>query len=93
MRTNHAACLLAHHVSSCQLGTTQDGEPLGDVVLPPWASSASDFVRQGRRALESDYVSKRLHLWVDLVFGAKQRGAAAVAADNLFFHLTYEVER
>lgn len=27
--------------------------------------------------------------WVDLIFGAKQRGAAAVAADNVFYYLTY----
>jgi len=27
--------------------------------------------------------------WVDLIFGAKQQGAAAVAADNVFYYLTY----
>lgn len=44
-----------------------------------------------RRALESPHVSKRLHLWIDLVFGYLQRGKAAIEADNLFYHLTYEV--
>lgn len=46
-----------------------------------------------RRALESPHVSKRLHLWIDLVFGYLQRGKAAIEADNLFYHLTYEVLR
>lgn len=35
-------------------------------------------------------MSSHLHLWIDLIFGHKQRGEAALAADNLFHHLTYE---
>jgi Beige/BEACH domain len=30
-----------------------------------------------------------LHHWIDLIYGYKQRGDEAVAADNLFYHLTY----
>ena len=45
------------------------------VVLPPWAhGSAEEFVRLHREALESDFVSRNLHKWVDLIFGCKQRG-------------------
>ena len=69
------------------LGTTQTGETLGDVVLPPWAKSAEDFVRINRLALESDIVSQDLHLWIDLVFGTKQ---AAIESHNVFHPLTYE---
>ena len=73
------------------LGTRQDGERVDDVQLPPWANgSAHEFIRVQRAALESDYVSARLHQWIDLVFGFKQRGNAAVEALNCFFHLTYE---
>eukprot|EP00750_Incisomonas_marina_P029689 INCI7214.1.p1 GENE.INCI7214.1~~INCI7214.1.p1 ORF type:complete len:3202 (-),score=518.53 INCI7214.1:3391-12840(-) len=73
------------------LGACQNGERVDDVVLPPWAGgSAHEFVRLHRAALESDYVSARLHHWVDLVFGYQQRGKPAVQADNVFYHLTYE---
>lgn len=69
------------------LGTTQKGDTLGDVVLPPWAKSAEDFVRINRLALESEFVSQDLHLWIDLVFGTKQ---ADIEAHNVFHPLTYE---
>ncbi|TYZ63611.1 hypothetical protein PybrP1_002555 [[Pythium] brassicae (nom. inval.)] len=73
-----------------ELGTRQNGVDLGDVVLPPWARSPEDFVMKNLVALESEYVSANIHHWIDLVFGAKQRGPAAVAANNVFFYLTYE---
>lgn len=72
-------------------GRRADGMPVGDVSLPPWANgSASEFIRLNREALESEYVSSKLHLWIDLIFGHKQRGAEAIKADNLFHPLTYE---
>ena len=62
-----------------------------DVVLPPWAGgSHTEFVRQMRAALESDFVSAHLHLWIDLIFGSKQLGAPALKANNLFESYTYE---
>ncbi|XP_062970054.1 neurobeachin-like protein 2 isoform X1 [Cynocephalus volans] len=65
-------------------------ENVGDVVLPPWASSPEDFIQQHRRALESEYVSGHLHEWIDLIFGYKQRGPAAEEALNVFYYCTYE---
>jgi neurobeachin-like protein 1/2 len=35
-------------------------------------------------------VSRHLHEWIDLIFGAKQRGPAALEAANVFHALTYE---
>ena len=75
------------------LGVTQEGQPVQDVVLPPWAQgSAAQFVALNRRALESDHVSQDLHQWIDLVFGHKQRGEMSKLAFNVFHPLTYEGE-
>ncbi|XP_021112606.1 neurobeachin-like protein 2 isoform X4 [Heterocephalus glaber] len=65
-------------------------EKVGNVVLPPWASSPEDFIQQHRRALESEHVSAHLHEWIDLIFGYKQRGPAAEEALNVFYYCTYE---
>ncbi|CEG40584.1 Lysosomal trafficking regulator LYST and related BEACH and WD40 repeat proteins [Plasmopara halstedii] len=72
------------------LGTTQKLTRVGDVELPAWASSPTAFVRMNREALESEYVSEHLHEWIDLIFGYKQRGEAAIDANNLFYYLSYE---
>ncbi|CAL8113792.1 unnamed protein product [Orchesella dallaii] len=73
------------------LGNKQNGTPLNDVVLPPWAKNdAREFIRVHRMALECDYVSQHLHEWIDLIFGYKQQGQPAVDAVNVFHHLFYE---
>ncbi|XP_030377443.1 WD repeat and FYVE domain-containing protein 3 [Scaptodrosophila lebanonensis] len=73
------------------LGTKQNGETLNHVILPPWAKQdPREFIRLHRSALECDYVSQNLHLWIDLIFGCKQQGPAAVDAVNVFHHLFYE---
>jgi len=74
-------------------GTTQKGKYVHNVTLPKWAKGDPEtFVRINRQALESDYVSKNLHLWIDLIFGCKQRGEAAIKSLNTFVHVTYEGE-
>jgi hypothetical protein len=73
-----------------KLGTSQDGEVIGDVVLPPWAKGCPEkFVEVMRNALESDVCSAMLPDWIDLIFGRKQQGPEAIAANNVFFYLTY----
>lgn len=70
-------------------GETQGGVVVNDVVLPPWASSPEHFIALHRAALESDFVTQRLHLWIDLVFGCAQQGPRAVEATNVFYWTTY----
>jgi hypothetical protein len=65
------------------------GLQVSDVSLPPWADDPADFIWKHRQALESEHVQQHLHLWIDLIFGCKQRGEAAVKADNLFRHTSY----
>uniref|UniRef100_A0A8C2D486 Neurobeachin-like protein 2 n=1 Tax=Cyprinus carpio TaxID=7962 RepID=A0A8C2D486_CYPCA len=65
-------------------------ERVNDVILPKWAKSPEDFIYKHRKALESEYVSAHLHEWIDLIFGYKQRGPAAVEALNVFYYCTYE---
>ncbi len=73
-----------------KLGTSQDGENLGDVILPPWADGSPEkFVEVQRAALESDICTEMLPSWIDLIFGRKQQGPASVEAHNVFFYLTY----
>ena len=75
--------------SHIDLGTRRDGVTLGDVQLPSWSTSTAAFIHTNREALESDRVSSTLHQWIDLIFGYKQDGDAAIAACNVFHHLTY----
>ena len=60
---------------------------MDDAKLPNWAHSPEDFLKKNRAALESDYVSNNIHLWIDLIFGCKQR---SIDDFNLFHPLTYE---
>lgn len=72
-------------------GTRSDGATLGDVVLPPWCGgSAVGFVYMNALSLESEAVSGQLHKWIDLIFGYKQVGPAAVEAINVFSPLSYK---
>lgn len=67
-----------------------NGAQVNNVELPPWAKGDPKiFISKHREALESPYVSENLHQWIDLVFGFKQRGEAAVENLNVFHNLSY----
>lgn len=74
------------------LGVKTDGTRVRrDVQLPPWAKEdPREFIRLHRFALESEFVSKRIHHWIDLIFGHLQDGAEAWAAHNVFHPYSYE---
>ncbi len=52
-------------------GMRANGKRVDCIKLPKWASSATEFLKKQREALESDYVSQNLHSWIDLIFGCK----------------------
>jgi len=75
--------------SGLQLGVTQSGKLVCDVELPKWAKSPKDFLKKNRMVLESDYCTKKLPHWIDLIFGKKSRGDEALKAMNLFHPTSY----
>lgn len=76
--------------NSLDLGLTQSGKDISNVNLPPWAkSSITNFIKIHRQALESNFVSKNLHNWIDLIFGYKQQGQAAIESINVFTPASY----
>lgn len=77
---------------SLDLGVKSDGSRVSrDVILPPWANDdPREFIRLNRLALESDFVSRNVHKWIDLIFGFQQDGSEAWAAHNVFHPYTYE---
>ena len=79
------------NVNKYDFGTKQvTGELVNDVKLPKWAKGDPHvFITKNREALESSYVSQHLPDWIDLIFGYKQRGEAAIEATNVFNHLSY----
>jgi len=80
------------NLNNLNLGSRQEGgAPIGHVELPPWAHGDPRlFVELHREALESDFVSANIHHWIDLIFGYKQRGQAALDAVNVFQEVSYE---
>src|SRR5690606_21952427 len=67
-----------------------NGKFIDNVTIPKWAKTSKDFIQVCRSALESEYVSSNINQWIDLIFGYKQRGEEAEAADNIFNYVAYD---
>ncbi|KAK2756534.1 hypothetical protein FQN54_005427 [Arachnomyces sp. PD_36] len=83
------------NVNNYNFGIRQNkSQTIDSVELPPWAKGDPKiFIAKHREALESPYVTQNLHRWIDLVFGIKQKGEAALEAVNIFHHLSYQGAR
>jgi hypothetical protein len=67
----------------------ENGDKL-EMKFAEWSPTSSQFVDYHRYALESFPIRSRLHTWIDLVFGYKQRGREAFLALNIFNRLGYD---
>ncbi len=80
------------NINDYDFGARQNSsQSISSVELPPWAKGDPKiFIAKHREALESPHVSRNLHKWIDLVFGYRQKGEAALEAVNVFHHLSYQ---
>lgn len=58
--------------------------------IPEWAENPQDYLDKMAQALESAYVSEKLHLWIDLIFGYKTLEANRKKYDNEYNPMCYE---
>ncbi|KAL9263385.1 GFS12-like protein [Drosera capensis] len=56
---------------------------MSDLGVPSWAGSPEEFIKLHRDALESQRVSREIHHWIDITFGYKMSGSAALDAKNV----------
>ncbi|KAL3829307.1 hypothetical protein ACJIZ3_018109 [Penstemon smallii] len=54
-----------------------------NLAVPSWAGTPEEFIQLHRDALESERVSCQIHHWIDITFGYKMYGEAAIAAKNV----------
>ena len=84
-------CLVNYN--NFKFGQTQFKCVVNDVILPNWAKGNYRlFVKMNKKALESCFISEKIHYWIDLVFGVKQSGKDAIEFLNVYRKACYNFE-
>jgi len=79
------------NIHNVKFGITQDKKIVDDTVLPFWSHNDPRFFVKGlRKSLESSYVSRKIHKWINLIFGNLQKGKNAIENLNIFHYYSYE---
>ncbi|CAD8202316.1 unnamed protein product [Paramecium pentaurelia] len=77
------------NINGYNLGKLQSSQIVNNVQLPFYSNkNPFYYVAQNMIALESEYAIK-LNEWIDLIWGYKQQGNAAIDSFNVFYPLTY----
>lgn len=80
------------NMNGYDFGLTQLKERICNVDIPKWSNNNPYiFCKYLRKALENELVSQKINNWIDLIYGYKQKGPAALESMNIFFPLTYEL--
>ena len=77
------------NINQLNMGVQENGEKVND-VLTPCQNNPYEFIIAMKNALESEYVSKNLQCWMDLIFGYKAKGKEAENANNLYTEASYQ---
>ena len=77
------------NINKLNMGKLANGERVND-VLTPCKNNSYDFIMTMRNCLESNNISYKLHEWINLIFGFKQRGKEAEKANNIYKESCYQ---
>jgi len=69
------------------LGTNEEGQLLGDVLLPPWAKSPEDFVRLNRMVSANELSILRLVQLQEFVPKSNRHSGTKIAFITAISHL------
>ena len=74
-------------------GYTQKRKKVSDVELPQWSQNDPRlFVLIHKKIFEHKIVSENLNKWIDLIFGYRQQGPAAVEVCNTYRQACYPID-